>query len=199
MLEAMSRIGIPGGRSAYFRFTTRPLDQAQAAMPTDALLLERRRRHAVAGRYRLSDHDPVEDRVTLVGVGAIMPEVIASATRLKGLSIIAGVVCLTSPDLVLESLQRRNLLNQGIKALAFDIIDVSTTRTRAPRHGPGRTPPTHFAFLAGARGDRTVSLGAKDFGQSSDLQEAYRIHGIDEASIVNAAPEPRSLASAVSQ
>jgi pyruvate dehydrogenase E1 component len=30
-------------------------------------------------------------------------------------------------------------------------------------------------------------LGVKDFGQSSDLQDAYRIHGIDEASIVNAA------------
>lgn len=115
MLEAMSRIGIPGGRSAYFRLTTRPLDQSVAAMPTDAVLLERRRRHAVAGGYRLSDHDPVEDRVTLVGVGAMMPEVIASAARLKARGIMAGVVCPTSPDLVFESLQRRNSLNQGTK------------------------------------------------------------------------------------
>jgi pyruvate dehydrogenase E1 component len=188
MLEAMSRIGIPGGRSAYFRLTTRPLDQSLAAMPTDAVLLERRRRHAVAGGYRLSDHDPVEDRVTLVGVGAMMPEVIASAARLKALGIMAGVVCLTSPDLVFESLQRRNSLNQGTRAIGFDIID-----GLFPRHAPAPLVtiqdghPHTLSFLAGARGDRTVSLGVKDFGQSSDLQDAYRIHGIDEASIVNAA------------
>jgi pyruvate dehydrogenase E1 component len=188
MLEAMSRIGIPGGRSAYFRLTTRPLDQALAAMPTDTVLLERRRRHAVAGGYRLSDHDPVEDRVTLVGVGAMMPEVIASAARLKALGIVAGVVCLTSPDLVFESLQRRNSLNQGTKAMEFDIID-----GLFPRHAPAPLVtvqdghPHTLSFLAGARGDRTVSLGVKDFGQSSDLEDAYRIHGIDEASIVNAA------------
>jgi pyruvate dehydrogenase E1 component len=188
MLEAMSRIGIPGGRSAYFRLTTRPLDQAQAALPTDAVLLERRRRHAVAGGYRLSDHDPVEDRVTLVGVGAMMPEVIASAARLKALGIVAGVVCLTSPDLVFESLQRRNSLNQGTTAIGFDIVD-----GLFPRHAPAPLVtvqdghPHTLSFLAGARGDRTVSLGVKDFGQSSDLQDAYRIHGIDEASIVNAA------------
>jgi pyruvate dehydrogenase E1 component len=188
MLEAMSRIGIPGGRSAYFRLTTRPLDQALAALPTDAVLLERRRRHAVAGGYRLSDHDPVEDRVTLVGVGAMMPEVIDSAARLKALGIMAGVVCLTSPDLVFESLQRRNSLNQGTKAIGFDIID-----GLFPRHAPAPLVtvqdghPHTLSFLAGARGDRTVSLGVKDFGQSSDLQDAYRIHGIDEASIVNAA------------
>ena len=188
MLEAMSRIGIPGGRSAYFRLTTRPLDQAQAAMPTDPVLLERRRRHAVAGGYRLSDHDPVEDKVTLVGVGAMMPEVIASAARLKALGITAGVVCLTSPDLVFESLQRRNSLNQATEASGFDIID-----GLFPRHAPAPLVtvqdghPHTLSFLAGARGDRTVSLGVKDFGQSSDLQDAYRIHGIDEASIVNAA------------
>ena len=188
MLEAMSRIGIPGGRSAYFRLTTRPLDQALAAMPTDAVLLERRRRHAVAGGYRLSDHDPVEDRVTLVGVGAMMPEVIASAARLKTFGIMAGVVCLTSPDLVFESLQRRNSLNRGTTAIGFDIID-----GLFPRHAPAPLVtvqdghPHTLSFLAGARGDRTVSLGVREFGQSSDLQDAYRIHGIDEDSIVNAA------------
>lgn len=188
MLEAMSRIGIPGGRSAYFRLTTRPLDQALAALPTDAVLLERRRRHAVAGGYRLSDHDPVEEKVTLVGVGAMMPEVIASAARLKTLGIRAGVVCLTSPDLVFESLQSRNSPNPETQAIGLDIVDALF-----PRHAPSPLVtvqdghPHTLSFLAGARGDRTISLGVRDFGESSDLQDAYRIHGIDEASIVNAA------------
>lgn len=188
LLEAMSRIGIPGGRSAYFRLTTRPLDQAQAAIPTDTVLLERRRRHAVAGGYRLTDHDPAEDAVTLVGVGAVMPEVIASAERLKKIGITAGVICLTSPDLVFESLQRRNSLNPGTSGNEFDIIDALF-----PRHAPRPLVtvqdghPHTLSFLAGVRGDRTAFLGVKDFGQSSDLQDAYRIHGIDEESIVNAA------------
>ncbi|MET4538715.1 pyruvate dehydrogenase complex dehydrogenase (E1) component [Arthrobacter bambusae] len=82
MLEAMHRIGLPGGRSASFRLTTRPLDQGLASMPTDEMLVERRRWHA---------------------------------------------------------------------------------------------------------GNRAVSLGVRDFSQSSDLEDAYRIHGIDETSIVNAA------------
>ncbi|WP_181151927.1 MULTISPECIES: hypothetical protein [unclassified Arthrobacter] len=46
MLEAMHRIGLPGGRSASFRLTTRPLDQGLASMPTDEMLVERRRWHA---------------------------------------------------------------------------------------------------------------------------------------------------------
>jgi len=117
-----------------------------------------------------------------------MPEVIAAAARLKSLGILSGIVCLTSPDLVFESLQRRNSLNQGTKAIGFDIIDALF-----PRHAPAPLVtvqdghPHTLSFLGGARGDRTVSLGVKDFGQSSDLQDAYRIHGIDEASIVNAA------------
>ena len=111
----------------------------------------------------------------------------SAAARLKALGIMAGVVCLTSPDLVFESLQRRNLLeprNQG---------DWIRHHRLFPRHAPAPLAtiqdghPHTLSFLAGARGDRTVSLGVKDFGQSSDLQDAYRIHGIDEASIVNAA------------
>ena len=118
----------------------------------------------------------------------MMPEVIASAARLETLGIRAGVVCLTSPDLVFESLQSRNSPNPETKAIGLDIVDALF-----PRHAPSPLVtvqdghPHTLSFLAGARGDRTISLGVRDFGESSDLQDAYRIHGIDEASIVNAA------------
>jgi pyruvate dehydrogenase E1 component len=36
-------------------------------------------------------------------------------------------------------------------------------------------------------GDRIVSLGVSEFGQSSNLNDAYARHGIDHASIVDAA------------
>ena len=47
--------------------------------------------------------------------------------------------------------------------------------------------PHTLAFLAGLRGDRLRCLGVSDFGQSSDLQDAYRLHGIDAGAIVDAA------------
>jgi len=82
-----------GGTSAYFRLSTQPLDPALAALPETPELLERRRRQAIAGGYRVTQHDLADEQVTLVGVGAIMPEVIASAERLAEIGITAGVVC----------------------------------------------------------------------------------------------------------
>lgn len=79
-------------------------------------------------------------------------------------------------------------MTRGPKTNGFDIND-----PLFPRHAPAPLVtvqdghPHTLSFLAGTRGDRTISLRVKNFGQSSDLQDAYRIHGIDEASIVNAA------------
>src|SRR5699024_8129610 len=67
LLEAMSQIGRPDGESAYFRLSTRPVDQSLARIPGDELLRERRRRNVIAGGYRLSQHPPADDEVTLVG------------------------------------------------------------------------------------------------------------------------------------
>ena len=47
--------------------------------------------------------------------------------------------------------------------------------------------PHTLSFLAGARGDRTRCLGVTEFGQSSGLEDAYALHGIDTGSIVDAA------------
>ncbi len=47
--------------------------------------------------------------------------------------------------------------------------------------------PHTLSFLAGVRGDRIRCLGVTEFGQSSDLADAYALHGIDVASIVDAA------------
>lgn len=51
-LHAMTQVGVPGGTSAYFRLSTRPLDPALASLPAPELL-ERRRRQVIAGGYRL--------------------------------------------------------------------------------------------------------------------------------------------------
>lgn len=128
LLDAISRIGRPDGRSAYLRLTTRPVDQSLADVSTDPALREERRRQVLAGGYRLRSHD--QERVTLVGVGAIMPEVLAAADRLAELGIAAGVVCLTSPDRVFEALQARDELDADRGSAILDVILPATDRLR---------------------------------------------------------------------
>ncbi|MGY2873629.1 pyruvate dehydrogenase E1 component [Marmoricola sp. URHA0025 HA25] len=184
-LHAMAQVGVPGGTSSYFRLSTRPLEPALAEVPDDPRLAERRRRQAVAGGYRLPRRAEGVEEVTLVGAGAIMPEVIMAASLLADLGIAAGVVCLTSPDLVFRSIQQRGMRRGGTGGSIIDEL--------FPSHAPAPLVtvldghPHTLSFLAGARGDRIRNLGVTEFGQSSDLDDAYRIHGIDTGSIVDAA------------
>ncbi len=185
MLTAMSRVGIEGGTSSYFRLSTRPIDQALAAVPGDDLMLERRRQQAIAGGYRITVHDPCTEQVTLVGAGAIMPEVIAAADALAGQGVTAGVVCLTSPDLVFRSFNQRGTIGA---TRGDDIINTLFPEcSAAPIVTVMDGHPHTLSFLSGVRGDRIRCLGVTDFGQSSNLADAYRLHGIDAGSIVDAA------------
>ncbi|MEU4427109.1 pyruvate dehydrogenase [Actinoplanes sp. NPDC024001] len=185
-LHAMSQVGIEGGTSAYFRLSTRPLDPRLARVPEEPALRERRRRQAVAGGYRLpAAHDPRDEHVTLVGVGAIMPEVIAAAEALAAESVNAGVVCLTSPDLVFRSFQQRGSRDAGVGGGILD--ELFPAEHPAPLVTVHDGHPHTLAFLGAARGDRIRCLGVTAFGQSSSLADAYRLHGIDTGSIVDAA------------
>jgi pyruvate dehydrogenase E1 component len=185
-LHAMSRVGVEGGTSAYFRLSTRPLDPVLAAVPDDPGLTERRRRQAIAGGYRLpAPHAPAQEHVTLVGVGAIMPEVIAAARALAAHGVNAGVVCLTSPDLVFRSLQQRGSRDAGLGGSI--LAELFPPEHPAPLVTVQDGHPHTLAFLAAARGDRIRCLGVTEFGQSSSLADAYALHGIDTASVVDAA------------
>jgi pyruvate dehydrogenase E1 component len=184
-LHAMTRVGVPGGTSSYFRLSTRPIDPALANLPTDAALLERRRRQAVAGGYRLSVHVADEDHVTLVGVGAVMPEVLAAARILTTHGITAGVLCLTSPDLVFRSFQQRGSTDPGHGGGILD--QLLPPHASAPLVTVQDGHPHTLAFLAAARGDRIRCLGVTEFGESTSLDDAYALHGIDTTSIVAAA------------
>jgi len=185
-LHAMDRVGVEGGTSSYFRLSTRPIDPALGQAPDDSALLERRRQQAVAGGYRLPAPHPAEqEQVTLVGVGAIMPEVIAAARSLRAGGVNAGVVCLTSPDLVFRSFQQRGRRTPGVGGNIID--ELFPAQHPAPLVTVLDGHPHTLAFLAGARGDSIRCLGVTDFGQSSDLNDAYLLHRLDTGSIIDAA------------
>lgn len=87
-------------------------------------------------------------------------------------------MCLTSPDLVFRSAQ-------GDGSDVAELLFPSQHPTPLVMVLDGH--PHALAFLAGLRGDRTRNLGVRELGQSSNLADAYVLHGIDVASIVDAA------------
>jgi pyruvate dehydrogenase E1 component len=183
LLYALSRLGRPDGTSAYLRLTTRPLDQALAAIPDDPAGREERRRHVLAGGYRLRSASTPPD-VTLVGVGAMMPEVIAAADALTDAGVACDVICLTSADLLFRALQAR----QGLQAGDAGILDELFPDDRAaPIVTVLDGHPHTLTFLSAIRCVPIASLGVSDFGQSGDVDDLYRYFGIDTETIVGAA------------
>jgi len=170
-----------------------------AQVPDDPTMRERRRQQVIAGGYRLTHHDPLSEHVTLVGVGAIMPEVVAAAKALESAGIVAGVVCLTSPDLVFRSFQHlvfRSFQQRGRREAGVG-GDILSQLFPAEHPVPLVTildgHPHTLSFLAGARGDQVNCLGVSEFGQSSNLTDAYALHRLDAGSIVDAALNLLSL------
>jgi pyruvate dehydrogenase E1 component len=164
-LHALSQLGKRGGTSAYFRLSTRPLDQSLAGSPE--------RRQVLAGGYRLREGS----RVTIAAMGAVVPEALAAAEELD-----AEVVCVTSADLLFRAFQARAGLGEGDPAILDELF---------PRAQPvvclldGH--PHTLSFLGAVRGVPVACLGVQRFGQSGDIGELYEHHQIDAEAVIGAA------------
>ena len=184
LLAALAALGHPRGSSAYFRLSTRPLDQALACVPSEPEARERRRRHVLAGGYVLREAERAPD-VTLVGMGAVLPDVLAAAGELSAGGLAADVVCLTSADLVFRALQSRQGLGDGGGHAILDVL--FPLDRRAPIVTVLDGHPHTLAFLSAVRGMPIANLGVHDFGQSGDVQDLYAHFGIDCETIIGAA------------
>jgi pyruvate dehydrogenase E1 component len=183
LLHALGCLGRPDGTAAYFRLSTRPIDQGLALVPEDPVARELRRSHVLAGGYRLGTAQSIP-RVTLVGMGVIMPEVIAAGAELAAGGVQTDIVCLTSADLVFGALQARTGLRDGTD----EVLDVLFPASRsAPIVTVVDGHPHVLSFLAAIHGAPLTCLGVQDFGQSGDVQDLYRHFGIDTDTIVGAA------------
>jgi len=172
LLHALGRLGRPDGTSAYFRLSTRPIDQG---------LHTGTREEVLSGGYRLrSAGDP---GVAIAVMGALVPEAIEAADVLaEEAGVRADVVCVASADLLFRSFQARAGLGEG---------DPATIDRLFGRPVPIVTlvdgHPHTLAFLAGAAGAPIACLGVQRFGQSGDIAELYEHHQIDAESVVGAA------------
>ena len=185
LLHAMGQIGRPGGESAYFRLSTRPVDQALANVPDDDDARAARRAAVLSGGYRVAEPDGAPAAVTLVGVGAVMAEVIEAGRQLTAFGIPAEVICLTSPDLVFRSLMAR----RGLSDAQEQLDDLLPPHSPAPIVTVIDGHPSALAFLAASRSAPIACLGVTGFGQSGDLDDLYRHHGLDVDTIVGSAAD----------
>ena len=116
-----------------------------------------------------------------MAVGAVVPEALEAAEELD-----AEVVCLTSPDLVFRALQARAGLADADHAILERLFPAPRPLvTVVDGH------PHTLAFLAGVHGAPIACLGVAQFGQSGDIADLYRHHGVDAETIVGAALDLR--------
>ena len=164
-LHALSQLGRPDGTAAYFRLSTRPIDQALAG--------EADRAHVLAGGYRLRDGS----RITIAVMGALVPEAMEAADELG-----AEVVCITSADLLFRAFQARAGLADGPSWILEELFpEPRPIVSLVDGH------PHTLSFLAAIHGVRMSCLGVQRFGQSGDLAELYEHHQIDAESVIGAA------------
>ncbi len=183
LLHALGRLGRPGGTSAYFRLSTRPIDQA---------LHTGTREEAIAGGYALSVTSPkasatkerpawqAKPQVVIAVMGALVPEALAAADTLaEEAGVATEVVCITSADLLFRSFQARAGLGDGDPRTLERLFPHPDVPIVALLDGHPHT----LAFL----GPRIACLGVQRFGQSGDIGELYEHHQVDAESVVGAA------------
>jgi len=183
LLHALGQLGRDGGNSAYLRLSTRPIEQSLARLPEDPDEREHRRLQVLGGGYRVRVCAGAPE-VTLVGMGAIMPELLNAADELEAGGIAVDAVCLTSPDLLFRALQTRQGLYDGDEQILETLFAPERT---SPIVSVLDGHPHTLSFLAAIAGAPLACLGVQDFGQSGDVQDLYRHFGIDADTIAGAA------------
>ncbi len=183
LLHALGNLGGPHGTSAYFRLSTRPIDQALAGVPDEGEQRERRRQAVLAGGYRLRECASIP-KVCLVGMGAVVPEVLAAASSLENEGVPCDVICLTSADLVFRATQARRGLADGPVEILSTLFPVERA---APMVAVLDGHPHTLSFLGTINSTPISSLGVSDFGQVGDVADLYSYFGIDSSTIIGAA------------
>lgn len=159
----------PDGGSVYLRLSTRTTVQPERALdPADA----------IAGAYWLVEPAP-DAELAIAYMGAVAPEAMAAFEAIREDVPGCGLLAVTSADRIHEDWRRsrhtgtiERLLARAPRASLVTVLDGH---------------PATLAWLGSVRGQPTVALGVDRFGQSGDIPDLHRLHGIDSDAIVDAA------------
>jgi pyruvate dehydrogenase E1 component len=169
------------GSSVYLRLSTRAIEQAEREMT------EELRAGVLAGGYWL--RQPAEGaELALVGMGAVMPEVLEAADALADDLPGLGVLVITSADRLLEdwrAAQARRATGEAARAVLEQLL--APLAADAPLVTVLDGHPATLAWLGSATGRPVYPLGVDRFGQSGDIPDLYRAHDIDAEAILDRA------------
>jgi pyruvate dehydrogenase E1 component len=175
----------PAGGSVYLRLSTRPLAQPQRTM-TPAL-----RQAVLAGGYWLRPPEPGAE-LAIAYEGPVAPEAMAAHDAIVDEVPGAGLLAVTSPDRLYAEWRANTTPGADgceaggpaqpshIDALLASLAPDAALVTVLDGH------PATLSWLGAVRGQRTYPLGVDRFGQSGDVPDLYRVHGIDEDAIIGA-------------
>lgn len=164
------------GGSVYLRLSTRPVEQRSREM-TAAL-----RHDILEGGYWMVP--PSSDaEIAIAACGAVLSEALDAHRQLLEDIPGAGLLVLTSPDRLERGwrAQTRGGGRSHVAALLGVLAESAGLVTVLDGH------PATLSWLGAVRRHRVVPLGVDRFGQSGDITDLYRVHGIDADAIVEAA------------
>ena len=195
LCDAIDAVSRDGGESTYLRLSTRPVDQSPFDMIRERMGDDALRTHVLEGGYRLIEpdwSDGAVPRVILAGCGAVMPELVNAAGLLSDEGVAATVIDLVSPDRVHRDWVGR-YRNAAATAQRPRLAESVAARLIRPEERSAPIVTVHDAaahalsWVGSIFGQRTISVGVDEFGQSGDLVDVYRHAGFLPEQIVNAA------------
>ena len=170
-----------GGGSVYLRLTTRALKQPDRKMTAQL------RQQVLSGAYWLRPPS-VNSDLAIVCCGAVTAEATIAHNEILEEIPGAGLLVVTSPDLAYQDwnhawkirasgkYEARSHIGRLLDPLSLDAALVTVVDGH----------PATLSWLGAASRRRVYSLGVEEFGQSGDIEDLYRLHGIDTDAILNA-------------
>ncbi len=169
------------GGSVYLRLSNRPLPQIERE-PVD-----RWRRDLLKGAY-WQIPPAAGARIAIAYTGAVAPEALAAVTELRRQHPDAGLLAIPSPDRVhagwVETAHARTPAAGRVESHIARLLRALAPGAALVTVIDG-TPQT-LSWLGAVRGQRVVPLGVTRFGQSGDVNDMYRVYGLDAEAILGA-------------
>jgi len=169
------------GGSVYLRLSTRSVKQPQrdfAAIADDV----------IEGAYWLREPEPGAE-LAIVYTGVAAPQAIEAHEAIIEDIPGAGLLAVTSADRLYSGWQSAmrahargpNVVPSHIEALLSRLAPDAGLVTVLDGH------PMTLSWLGGVANHDIVALGVETFGQSGNLEDLYRLHGIDADAILDGA------------
>ncbi len=161
------------GGSAYFRLSTRTIDQP------DRTLDQATQADLIKGAYWLKPPSSGAEFAILAS-GALMPEALEAYGQLIDDLPGAGLLAVGSPGLLHADWRQHQELSH-IGRLLGQLAPDAKLVSMIDGH------PSALSWLGAVRGHRIRSLGVDKFGQSGDLPDLYRTYHLDADAVIDAA------------